>query len=256
MEKVQGAAWLRVRDLAVVRIEREHGNAIDSGLLEGLLAAARRAEADPEVRGVLLGARGGLFSPGLDLIDLVHYDRPAMRRFMARFSECLMAWYALSKPVVAALSGHAVAGGCVLALVADLRILQAGASIGLNEMKVGVPLPYGVVRIVRNAVRRDRLEEMALFGRNYSGPDAMAVGLVHEVHDAEGFEAYCLERLEDLASRPRRAFAATKRYLRSGVVDELREEAPERLEEFLDGWFDDETHGRIERIASGLTAKG
>ncbi len=251
-ETGRGVGFASAGGLAVVRIERERGNAIDSGLLEGLLAAASRAGADPSVRGVLLASGGSLFSPGLDLIELVGFDRPAMRGFMARFAECLTAWYALPKPVVAALSGHAVAGGCVLALVADLRILKEGARIGLNEMRVGVPLPYGVALILRDSVHRDRLEEVALLGRNYTGRDAVEVGLVHEVHGAEGFEERCLARLRELASGPPLAFAATKRYLRSAVLERLRSEPPERLEEFLDGWFEEETRRRVEEVVAGL----
>ena len=251
----RGVGFTASNGLAVVRIRRERGNSIDSGLLEGLLEAAGRAEADTAVRGVLLASGGSLFSPGLDLVELVRFDRPAMRRFMARFAECLTAWYALSKPVVAALSGHAVAGGCVLAVVADLRILKEGARIGLNEMRVGVPLPYGVALVLRDSVHRDRLEEVALLGRNYTGADAVAVGLVHEVHGAQGFEEHCLARLRDLASGPPLAFAATKRYLRSPVLERLRAEPPARLEEFLDGWFEDETRRRIEDVLAGLRGK-
>ena len=131
-----GVDWSLDRGLAIVRLEREHGNAIDPGLVEGLLTAAGLAESDPSVRGVLLAARGKLFCPGLDLVELRDFDREGMRAFMGRFAECVAAWYSLRKPVVAALSGHALAGGCILALLADLRILVAGAMIGLNEVRI------------------------------------------------------------------------------------------------------------------------
>jgi len=213
-----GVSWSLDRGLAVVRLERERGNAIDPGLVEGLLVAAARAESDPEVRGVLLAASGKLFCPGFDLVELRGLDRPSMRAFMGRFAKCVETWYSVSKPVVAALSGHAVAGGCILALLADLRILVAGAMIGLNEVRVGVPLPYGVALLLRDSVHRDRLEEVALLGRNYSGSEAVAVGLVHEVRGGAGFESYCLERLDELASKPARAGGTTKRYLRWAVA--------------------------------------
>ncbi|MBZ5640150.1 MAG: enoyl-CoA hydratase/isomerase family protein [Acidobacteriia bacterium] len=241
--------------LAVVRLEREHGNAIDPGLVEGLLAAARRADGDPTVRGVLLAARGKLFCPGLDLVDLRDLDRPAMRAFMNRFAECVAAWYTLGKPVVAALQGHALAGGCIVALLADLRILKAGAMIGLNEVRVGVPLPYGVAWLLRDSVHRDRIEEVALLGRNYSGEEAVGVGLVHEIATEAGFDGYCMERLEELASKPAGAFGATKRYLRWAVAERLRGEPPERLEEFLDCWFEAGTRRRIDEIVAGLQKK-
>ena len=127
--------------LATVRLDREHGNAVNDDLLQGLMTAYNEAIADPEVRGVLLASAGKLFSPGLDLRDLLEFDRRQMHRFMSRFSACLIVMYTCPKPVVAALGGHALAGGCVLALTAEWRVLKEGALIGLNEVRVGVPLP-------------------------------------------------------------------------------------------------------------------
>jgi enoyl-CoA hydratase/carnithine racemase len=103
------------------------------------------------VRGVLLcSAHPKLFCPGLDLLSLESYDAPALTRFMLRFAEMVWALFDLPKPLVAAVSGHAVAGGCILALTADERILRQGASIGLNEVKIGVPLAC-VARMARLA---------------------------------------------------------------------------------------------------------
>jgi hypothetical protein len=131
--------------LAVLRMDKPRANAIDEAFVRDLLEACALLDADPEIRGVLLAsAHPKLFCPGLDLVSLVALDRPAMDRFMAAFSDAMLALFALSKPVVAAVSGHAVAGGCILALTADTRLLKRGAQIGLNEVKVGVPLPWSV----------------------------------------------------------------------------------------------------------------
>lgn len=246
-----GVTWRVADGLANVRLEGEHGNAINARLLEGLIGAASEAS-DQGVRGVLLTARGKLFCPGLDLVELLDHDRAAMRTFMRRFAECLEAWYVVPKPLVAAISGHALAGGCILALLADLRVLRTGALIGLNEVKVGLPLPYGVAIMLRDAVSRGRLEEVALLGRNYADDEAVATGLVHEVHGEEGFEAHCRMRLEELAWRDPLAFGTTKRYLRSAVAQRMHEQSAELIEEFLDCWFSTATRRRVQEIVSGL----
>jgi hypothetical protein len=139
------------RGLAVVRLDKARGNAIDEPLVRELLAATRRLEEDAAVRGVLLtSANPKIFCPGLDLVTLYDYDRAAMERFMLLFSEMVAALYGLAKPVVAGVNGHAVAGGCILALTADYRVLRrGGAQIGLNEVKVGVPLPWSVAVLLR-----------------------------------------------------------------------------------------------------------
>ena len=256
MSHVSKTVRLDVSDgLATIRLDREHGNAINGDLLQDLLTAYQEVAADPGARGVLLTSAGKLFSPGLDLRELLEFDRTRMQRFMARLTACLIVMYTCPKPVVAAVRGHALAGGCVLALTADRRCLREGAMIGLNEVKVGVPLPFGVSLILREAARTPRTEEVALLGRNYSGAEAVDVGLAHEVLPEEGFEERCLERLAELTTRDPRAYATTKRYLRSRTVERIRASDFPLLEEFLDCWFSAATRARIESIVSELESR-
>lgn len=242
--------------LAVVRIGREHGNAINDELVEGLITACQELESDPAVRGILLAASGKLFCPGLDLQELAPLERPALERFVGRFNACVLLMYTLSKPVVAALHGHALAGGCVLALTADWRVLRRGAKVGLAEIRVGVPFPFGVSMIIRESVPREHLEEVALFGWNYTDDGARDVGLVHEVREADGFEEHCLDRLRELAEKEPNAFAVTKRYLRSQTVERIRANDPQLIGEFLDGWFSPTTQERIQEIVAELGGRG
>jgi enoyl-CoA hydratase len=243
------------RGLATVRLSRAHGNAINGSLADALARVCRELGADPAVRGAMLAADGKIFCPGLDLKELVELDRDTMEHFVQRFVTCVGELYAFPKPLVAAIHGHAIAGGCVLVLTADWRVLQSEAMIGLNEVRVGVPLPFGVAMILRESVPRIHLEEIALLGRNYRGQEALEAGLVHEVHAAEGFETACLERLDEFASRDAAALSLTKRYLRSAIVRRIREEDASRVPEFLDLWFRPETHRRIREIVDGLDAK-
>ena len=242
--------------LATFRLSREHGNAIDLDLVEALIDACRRTSSDSSIRGVLLASSGSLFCPGFDLQVLVDCGREEMDRFMRGFHECLLALYSFPAPVVAALSGHAVAGGCILALTADWRVLRRDAMIGLNEVRVGVPLPYGVAHVLRDSVHRPRLEEVALLGRNYTNEEALATGLVHEVHEEAGFEDHARARLEEFASKDPGAFAATKRYLRSFTLERIRSEEAAHRAEFLDRWFSSATRRRIEAIVEGLRSAG
>jgi len=241
--------------LATIRMGREHGNAINGALVEGLTDAFLRARDDVEVKGALLASAGKIFCPGLDLQDLVSLDRGAMESLMGRFNACLLELYTFPKPMVAAISGHALAGGYILALTADWRIVKRGAMVGLNEIKVGVPFPYGVALILKDMVPRPRLEEVVLMGRNFTDEETVAAGLVHEVQDADGFEERCLSRLSDLASRDRRAFATTKRYLRSATAEKMAAGDALHVAEFLDGWFSQETRARIAEIVAGLKSR-
>ena len=228
----------RQGSLAVLRLNKARGNAIDENLVRELHALARELDADDGVRGVLLASgHPKLFCPGLDLVTLFEYDRASMERFMASFFDMVLALCGLRAPLVAALSGHAVAGGCVLALSADYRVLRRGAQIGLNEVKVGLPLPWSVAMLLKASVPPPALVRVALFGLNFTDDEAVAMGLVHEVKPAEGFEAACLERLEELAGKNPLAFRTTKVYLRDAMLQEMRSHEARLRADFLDAWF-------------------
>jgi enoyl-CoA hydratase len=239
-----------------MRLGREHGNAINGALAGDLIAAAHEAEEDDRIRGVLLAASGKLFSPGLDLQELVELDRPGMRRFLDRFNACMLTLYTLSKPLVAAIQAPAIAGGYLLTLTADWRILRRGARVGLAEIKVGVPFPFGISMILRESVPRARLVELSLFGRDYDDEQALEAGLVHEVLPEREFEAACLSRLEELAAKDPVAFAITKRYLRSATVERIRASDSQFSADFLGSWFAPETQRRIRSVVDGLQGNG
>jgi enoyl-CoA hydratase len=248
------AAVTTTRDggLATVRMGRAHGNAINDDLLDGLLEAFGEAERDPSVRGVILAASGKVFCPGLDLLELRALDRPTLRRFMTKLSRCFLTLFTFPKPVVAAISGHALAGGCVLALATDWRVLRWGALVGLNEIRVGLPLPLDVALVLKDSVSPHRLAEVALLGANYTDEAAVQVGLVHEVQQAEGFDAYCRTRLEEFAAKNTAAFGLTKRYLRAAVAERVEASGGAFVEEFLDVWFTEDSQRMIGKVVEDL----
>ncbi len=243
----------REGSLARLRLDKGRGNAIDDALVADLRRAADELAADDSVRGVLLAsAHPKLFCPGLDLVTLLGHDRPAMKAFMSAFVDAVWALYGLRQPMVAAVSGAAVAGGCVLALTADYRVLRRGAPIGLNEVKVGVPLPWSVTALLRASVPPTALTRIALLGRNFTDEEAVAVGLVDEVCDEGQVEATALERLAELSDKEPSALAATKACLREPVRQQMRARETEHLQGFLEAWFSPATRERIQAIVASL----
>jgi enoyl-CoA hydratase/carnithine racemase len=248
----------RQAHLAVLRMDKARGNAIDEPFVDDLARAAHDVSQDDAVRGILLAtAHPKVFCPGLDLVALYEYDRPALESFMGKFAAMIWALYALRKPVVAGIAGHAVAGGCILALTADYRVLRrSGAQIGLNEVKVGVPLPWSVAILLRSTVAPAALSRVALLGRNFAAEDALSAGLADELADAEGFEETCLTRLEEFAEKDALALGTTKAYLRSEALATMRAREMDLTGDFLDGWFSTSTRERIRQTVEALKAKG
>jgi enoyl-CoA hydratase/carnithine racemase len=247
----------RETSLARLRLDKPRGNAIDDALIADLGRAAAELAADDAVRGILLASsHPKLFCPGLDLVTLYEHDRDAMESFMLSFSRMMWALYRLPKPLVAAVNGAAVAGGCILALTADYRVLKRGAPIGLNEVKVGLPLPWSVTVLLRSSVPAPALTRIALLGRNFTDEEAIAVGLADEVCDAAGLEALALERLSELAEKDPVALGATKVWLRETALREMQAHETERLGGFLDAWFAPATRERIRAIVASLRPRG
>jgi enoyl-CoA hydratase len=246
----------RLGRAAVLRLDKPRGNAIDGALVEDLQNACEELAADDGVQAVLLAsAHPKLFSPGLDLPTLIQMPRRELHSFMGRFANAVWALFGLTKPVVAALSGHAVAGGCILALTADWRVLRQGAQIGLNEVKVGVPLPWSVALLLRARVPPSALTRVALLGRNFAGEEAVAVGLADETCEAEQFDARCQERMQEFLDKDARALAVTKGYLRASVLSEMRSREAELTHDFLDCWFSPAGQERLHAAVASLTKK-
>src|SRR5262245_5565578 len=239
--------------LGVVRLSKARGNAIDAALVEDLIKLTGEAAAEDGLAGLMLAsAHPKLFSPGLDLVSLIEYDRAGMRHFMGRFAEMLWGLYGFRRPVLAAVNGAAVAGGCILALTADWRVLKRGAPIGLNEVKVGVPLPWSVSTLLRASVPPQSLARVALLGRNFADDEATGAGLADEIAEAEGFEEACLARAREFVEKDAAALGRTKSYLRRGVLSEMRAHEGELLSEWLDAWFSPSTRLRIRRIVEDM----
>jgi len=252
-----GTVQVDVTDgIGTIRLAGPRGNALSDEMVSDLSSALRTVGGEPEVKAVLLAsAHPKLFCPGLDLVSLSEINRTEMGAFMLNFATLLTDLFALKKPVVAAVNGAAVAGGCLLALTADWRVVRRGASMGLNEVKVGVPLPWSAVMLLRSTITASAHSAVALLGRNFEGDAAVATGFASEVVEAETLEATVAERLEEFSEKDAFAFGITKGYLRGAAVASMRDRETGLLDEFLDGWFSEETQARIEKAVAALQAK-
>ncbi len=241
---------IRIEDRGPLRfVTLDHGpvNALDLELCTALTTAVEEAE-DPSVRGLLLRAEGRAFSAGVDLLRVLDEGEPYIRAFLPALTKMLVRLFALEKPVVAALGGHAIAGGCLVALCADRRVMAEGrGKVGVPELKVGVPFPLIALELLRFSLRPEVLGEMIGDGALVGPEKARELGLVHEVISADEVENRAIEVLEGLASLPPAAHALTKWALRRTALDGWRRATAEVDEVVLGQWCDPEALGRIRR---------
>jgi enoyl-CoA hydratase len=183
-------------------------NALSTVLMQRALAELRESDGAP----VLLTGDGDAFSAGLNLKELSTLDVEGMATFLGALEELVKALYEYPAPVVAWINGHAIAGGCVVALCADLRVMtgREGARIGLNEVALGLRFPPLTFAMVKARVTAPALERILLEAALHHAEDARHLGLI----DAVGEEALARTMLLKLASHPPEVYAATKLLLR------------------------------------------
>jgi enoyl-CoA hydratase len=229
-------------NIRVIALGSGKSNALHPALLEELLAAVLRASADAAAAGVVLASdRPRFFSPGFDVNQVFQFNRPAMEKFFGRFIELYEALLAVPKPVVAAVSGHAVAGGAVLALTADERVFCEGEyRFALPEVDLGVELPAKVMRMMVAAAGLRTAASVLLTGSMITPEQALARGLAHEVAPAADVLGRAVSRCRALAGKPRGAFAAIKRRLHEEAGIHHDRSDREVLPRFLDQWFSGE----------------
>ena len=206
--------------VTLVRIDRPPANAINLELLDELVTALEALVVDAPAAVVIAG-RAGVFSAGVDLKAVPEYGPDEHRRMASGINRMVLATYGLRCPVIAAVTGHAIAGGLVLALCADLRIASLHGRYGLTEVKVGVPYPQAAIGVVRAELPAHAARNLALSNRLIDGTEAMHLGLFDEALPPDAVLPRAIELATRTAAFPADVYAATKRELRSSTVADI-----------------------------------
>lgn len=240
--------------ILVVKLASGKANALNPPMLEELITVVERASTDSDVLGLVLASdRPRFFSSGFDIHQVFQFDRPTMSQFFGRFIDLYEALLAMPKPVVAAITGHAVAGGAVLALTADFRILAEGDyRFALTEVDLGVELPAKVRRMMIATGGAQAAKEILLGGAFIAPARALAVGLADEIVPLSDVDNRAIARCRTLAAKPPAAFAAIKRTLQDQA--RIWETASDRdaLGRFLDFWFSQESVNARQALAASM----
>ena len=241
-------------DVTVLRIRGTKANSMTPEMVAALGATIGEL-IERDARALVVTGEGKFFSAGLALPALVGLARPELRDFMRLFARTMRALFASPKPVVAAINGHAIAGGAVLALQCDVRIAAAADQrIGLNEAQLGIALPTSVMEPLRFAIAPKHFTEVALEGRLFSPAEALAVGLVDAVVPPGELESVAIARARTLGAIPPAAFATTKESIRRPVLEAIDRYAESDADRWLDTWFSADAQERLRAAVAKLGA--
>jgi 3,2-trans-enoyl-CoA isomerase len=204
------------RNIAIIRLNRPKANAIHRAMITEMTEAFERAES--EARAIVWSsAVPRFFSGGFDVTEVFSYDELAMQDFLTAFSSLQQRVLHSSRPTVAALPGQTYAGGAILALSCDFRVMADGPhGFALTEVNIGVNLPVQIFHLLSAAVGVPRARSMFLTGDPLTAQDARAAGLVRLAPDGQA-EVHALELASRLADKPPETYADIKRTILAAV---------------------------------------
>lgn len=241
-------------ELGVLHLHAGSGNALNARVIGALSEGLRQASA-AGLKGLVLTGYERFFSAGLDLIEVYEYEREQMARFIAEFDQEFQNFFAYPKPIIAAINGAATAGGCILALACDYRVMAENAIIGLNEIQLGLPLPASALEIARHAIPLQQQPYVFYSGKSFRAEEAAHLGVVHEVVPPAQLLEAALARLRSFTEHPGAACGTLKTMLRQPALENMQRNAENFGALFLNAWFSPPARATIGVIRQKLLAR-
>lgn len=218
-------------DVAIVSLDDGKANTLLVPEFQGLEAALDTVEKS-DAKSVVLIGRPGFFSAGLNLKVLAGYSLDEKKALVTAMGSAVLKLFLFPRPVVAAVSGHALGGGAMFALAADTRIFADGSfKFGLNEVQVGMFVPSYAIELAASAVSASRLTDMVVHGRVVSPMEALSMHVAEAVHSPEALLSGALIRARDLGALSGPGYATTKRLVRGAGAERAWAKLPAELNE-------------------------
>jgi 3,2-trans-enoyl-CoA isomerase len=237
------------KGIAEVSLRRGKVNALNQEVVDELSRCFENLAANREVRAVIFTAEGPFFSFGFDIPEFLSYSKESFTEFLKRFTRLYAYLFTYSKPLVAALNGHAIAGGCMLALACDYRIMASGkARISLNEITFGSTVFAGSAVMLKSLVGGKNAQRVLYDGTMYSAEEALEIEMVDGVSSSERLMDDARELATRLATKNPDAFRSIKRLLRAPVAEEMARKEEESVHEFVSIWYSENTWKNLHAI--------
>lgn len=234
----------------LIRMTAGKGNALNIEFASAFAETLAQLERGP-AKAVVLTGHGNVFGAGVDLPAMVTGGPDYVRRFLPVLQHAFERLVLFPKPIVAAVNGHAIAGGAILMLGCDQRLLARGrARVGLTEVRVGVEFPAWALEIARFATPPQHFPTLICTGRTYEPEEALAHGLVDELVEPERLLDRAYEVADEMASIPASAFTANKQAVRRPLIEAARRQTALEETAMIEKWSSPEVLGHMAEFAS------
>ncbi|HEX9728822.1 MAG TPA: enoyl-CoA hydratase/isomerase family protein [Gemmatimonadales bacterium] len=243
-----------VGGVTILRFDHGKAHALDVEFCGALDDALGKLAADETAKAVVLTGSGTIFCAGVDLLRLLEAGPDYVDTFVPMLARTFAGLFAFPRPVVAAINGHAIAGGCVLAAASDYRIMARGnGTIGVPELRVGVPFPLVAIEILRFATSTAHLQELVYRGKTYPVDEAYERGLVDDVVPPDRLLDHAVAVATRLASEPAARFRLTKRQLRQPTIERIARFSSSTDAEVVAEWKNETTMAAIRAYFATIT---
>lgn len=242
--------------LAVITLDRGRSNPINHIMVKELRDCIHTLETDDSIGGLILTGKEGFFTSGVDLIEVYDYDQEQIKQFWVDFLRLQAELVAFNKPLVAAISGHSPAGGCLFAICCDYRVLVEGAYIiGLNEIPVGIIVPDFVFDLYAFWIGRHKAYQHLLEGKLFTVNEALNIGLVDEVCRPEDLSAIAEKKIRIYMQYNPVTWSQSKLNLRKELIEKLNADQTNNLNYLLEQWWAPAARQNLQLIIQNLRSK-
>ena len=242
----------------IVQMNRGKVNALNFEMVEELRETFKKLESDAKVRGAILTGQPHYFSAGLDLIELVQYDKKRITEFFTNFGALYNRLLQFKKPLIAAITGHSPAGGCVLAVACDNRYMARGENyvIGLNEVAVNIQISQNLCEVYAHWIGEGLAHRYILEGKLLRGEEALKVGLVDELVTLDNLLERAEKQMQIYLRADQEILVNTKQKLRKSLLEKLDPNPANALKEATILWWKPEIRAKMLAYVEHFTSKG
>jgi 3,2-trans-enoyl-CoA isomerase len=242
--------------LAIITLNRGKSNPLNREMIKELNDILVNIEDDPAIAGVMITGREGFFSAGLDLIELYDYNEEEALSFWKLFLTFIANLTAFKKPIVAAVNGHSPAGGCVIALACDARVMAEGKFIiGLNEVPVGIIVPNSIFELYSFWIGRANATRSLLEGKLFSPEEALQIGLVDELVKSDSIMTAAERKVRKYMAFEANTWQQSKLNIRQELIKCVSADQSAALDVMLAQWWSPATRSILKTIIDNLQKK-
>ncbi|MEN6439059.1 MAG: enoyl-CoA hydratase/isomerase family protein [Syntrophobacter sp.] len=235
--------------IATIVLARGKVNALNETVVEEIGNHLARIETDDSLGSIILTGHGKFFTFGFDIPGFLNHTREEFAAYLHTFTGLCARIFTYPKPVIAALNGHTIAGGCMLATACDFRLMvTGGAKISLNEINFGSSVFAGSVEILKHCVGARNAERILYSGKMFTAEEAAGLGLVDRVTSAENLLPEAMDVAREFAAKSGAAFAEIKKLLRNPLAEAIAARERTFIEEFIRIWYSPQTWENLRAI--------